>query len=234
MFRKLKTSFLSALLITGVVGGLVGATIPTATTSAACGRFLTLPAWYEGYTDGNCKFTGPPSDQSGGSVSEEGLKQFIWKIALNIIEIILQLIAYIAVAFVIYGGFLYMTSSGSPERASQGLKTIINASVGLAIAVGAVAITNLIWAIVGGSTTNSYGIYTSQAVDVVRAAFQTAYFIAGAVAVIVIIMSGISYITSNGNPGAVSKAKSSLLYSVIGLIVVILANPITVFILERL
>lgn len=228
MFKNLKLSMIGALMFVGLIGGVVGATIPTGTAHATCGGgFLGIPAWYQGMTDGNCNIKSPPRD-------EQGLTVYIWQIALNIVDIVLRVIGYIAVAFVVYGGFIYMTSNGSPDRAARGLKTIINAAVGVALAISAVAIKALLWTIMVGTSTNSYGVYQVEAVSVVSAAFNVAYTIAGAVAVIVIIMSGISYITSNGNAGNIAKAKQSLLYAVIGLIVVIIATPLTQFIIGRL
>lgn len=226
MFKKLKLSFLGALMTAGLVGGVVAATIPTANTSAAsCGQFLTFPAWYKGLTDSNCEIQKPTQ-------TEEGFTKFIWGIALNIFEILLQLIGYVATFFIIYGGFIYLTSAGSPERASQGMKTILNAVIGLVIGFGAVAIKNLIWSIVIGSP-NEYGVYVSSGEEILRQALNTTYTIAGIIAVAVIIISGISYASSSGNPGAVTRAKNMLMYGVIGLVVVIAAFAITSFVAGR-
>jgi hypothetical protein len=60
-----------------------------------------------------------------------------------------------------------------------------------------------------------------------------AYFIAGIIAVVVIILAGLSYITSGNDPSAVSKAKNAILYAVIGLVVVLSAFVITQFVIGR-
>ena len=60
---------------------------------------------------------------------------------------------------------------------------------------------------------------------------NTVYFIAGIISVIVIIVGGFMYITSGGDSGAVGKAKNMILYSVIGLVVVVGAFAITNFVL---
>ena len=57
-------------------------------------------------------------------------------------------------------------------------------------------------------------------------------FILGAIAVIVIIIGGIRYTTSNGDPGQTKAAKDTILYAVIGLIVAILAYAIVSFVLN--
>ncbi|MNQ70201.1 hypothetical protein D3C85_848320 [compost metagenome] len=61
---------------------------------------------------------------------------------------------------------------------------------------------------------------------------NTLLFILGAISVIMIIVSGIRYATSNGDSSAVTSAKNTLMYSVIGLIVAILAYAIVNFVLK--
>lgn len=53
----------------------------------------------------------------------------------------------------------------------------------------------------------------------------------GIVAVIVIIIGGVNYMLSQGDPNKVKKAKDTILYGVIGLVVVLLAFAIVNFIL---
>lgn len=60
-----------------------------------------------------------------------------------------------------------------------------------------------------------------------------AYFVAGIIAVIVIIVGGIMYATSSGEAAAVTKAKNLILYSVIGLVVIFAAFAITNFVIGR-
>lgn len=67
----------------------------------------------------------------------------------------------------------------------------------------------------------------------VKVIVDTLFYILGAVAVIVIILSGISYVTSTGDPGAITKAKSTLTYAVIGLVVAMLAYAIVNFVIVK-
>ena len=55
----------------------------------------------------------------------------------------------------------------------------------------------------------------------------------GFVAVVVIILGGVQYTTSAGDPGKVKKAKDTILYGIIGLVVAILAYAIVNFVLSR-
>ena len=56
----------------------------------------------------------------------------------------------------------------------------------------------------------------------------------GIVAVIVIIIGGVTYMTSSGDAGKVKKAKDTILYGVIGLVVVALAFAIVNFVIANI
>jgi hypothetical protein len=58
--------------------------------------------------------------------------------------------------------------------------------------------------------------------------------VAGVAAVIGIIVGGIRFITASGDPNGISGARNTILFSVIGLIIVVLAQGIVVFVLNRL
>jgi hypothetical protein len=57
--------------------------------------------------------------------------------------------------------------------------------------------------------------------------------IVGIVAVIMIIFGGLRYITSGGNDSSVSGAKNTILYAIIGLIIVALAQVLVRFTLNK-
>lgn len=60
------------------------------------------------------------------------------------------------------------------------------------------------------------------------------YSIVGIVAVVMVILGGISYATSQGDAGKLKKGKDTILYGIIGLIIVLLAFAITNFVLSSL
>jgi hypothetical protein len=62
-------------------------------------------------------------------------EQDIGQIAHKIINWALYLAAIIAVIFIIYGGFLYITSAGNATQAGTGRTTLVNALIGLVIIV---------------------------------------------------------------------------------------------------
>lgn len=62
----------------------------------------------------------------------------------RIIRIFLGFLGVIAIAIIIYGGFLYMTSGGAPNKVEQARKVLINALIGLIIIILSFAITSYI------------------------------------------------------------------------------------------
>lgn len=59
------------------------------------------------------------------------------------------------------------------------------------------------------------------------------YVAAGIVAVIVIIVGGIRYTTSNGDAAKTKSSKNTILYAVVGLVVIIMAAAITDFVIKN-
>ena len=59
------------------------------------------------------------------------------------------------------------------------------------------------------------------------------YLVAGIIAVVSIILAGFKYVTSAGDPAAITKAKNTILYSIIGVVVILLAFTVTWFVIGR-
>ncbi len=145
--NKLSVGILAAVFAVFVGGGVVSLAAPgtsyaAGATCADAKGILTLPVWYRGLnvSDTNCDIVAP--DAVGG------IGPFIWTIVLNGIDIALQLVGYIAVGYIIYGGFAMITANGSPDSVAKARKTILNAVIGLVISIGSVAIVNLIMGII--------------------------------------------------------------------------------------
>ena len=68
---------------------------------------------------------------------------------------------------------------------------------------------------------------------VLRTALNLFSAIIGIIAVVMIMIAGLKYITSQGEPANIATAKNSILYAAIGLVVVELAQVIVRFVLSR-
>ena len=63
---------------------------------------------------------------------------------------------------------------------------------------------------------------------------DTVLFLIGAICVVMIIYGGVRYTISGGESGAVTNAKNTILYAVVGLIIAVLAYAIVNFVIGRL
>lgn len=69
--------------------------------------------------------------------------------------------------------------------------------------------------------------------SVITAVINVLSMVVGVVAVIMIIVGGFKYVTSNGDSSAISSARSTITYAIVGLIIVALAQVIVRFVLAK-
>ncbi|MEX1058990.1 MAG: pilin [Candidatus Saccharimonadales bacterium] len=69
--------------------------------------------------------------------------------------------------------------------------------------------------------------------NLIRKVINLLSLIVGVVAVIMIIIGGLRYITSGGSDTGVTSAKNTILYAIIGLIIVALAQLLVRFVLRQ-
>lgn len=65
-----------------------------------------------------------------------------------------------------------------------------------------------------------------------QGATQVLLYVVGILAVIMIIVGAIRYVTSNGDQSQITSAKNTILYAVVGLVLAVAAGPIISFVLE--
>jgi hypothetical protein len=104
--------------------------------------FLFFPPWYKFLDRVGVDQDGDGTDDSC-ELSVE-IPQDAGKILLAVFEIILRISGIAAVGYILYGGFQYILSQGEPEQTKGAKSTILNAFIGLVVAMLAVAIVNII------------------------------------------------------------------------------------------
>ena len=133
----MKRVYVAVMMIMTMLGGAFAFATPT--YAATCqDSLLGIPAWYRGMQDGNCSFKAP---ETGG---QPDAKKLVLRVALNIIQAGMVIVAYVTIFFLITGGFRYITSAGSSDGMAAAKKTITNAIIGLVIAILAASIVNAI------------------------------------------------------------------------------------------
>lgn len=85
-----------------------------------------------------------PNDQPSLIANQTGGEGDIKELAKKILNFVLTFLAFIAVAFIIYGGFLYVGSGGNDENTGKAKKIIINAIIGIIIIFSSFAIVNTV------------------------------------------------------------------------------------------
>lgn len=219
------------------------------TTSTGDGSFLGMYPWYHGLTKGDSGDLQCVTDNGSGHGSESCMKlsSFIWTAASNVAVDLAVVAALGAIGFIIYGGYLYMFSGGESGKVAAGKKTITNSIIGLAIAMLAKVIFTTIKGVLLNDANNQMIQYNASigsgnykaSFELINASnpglittdlFSWAVGIAGVICVIFLVYGGVLYITSTGDSGKVKKAKDSIMYALIGLAIVGLAQVILSFV----
>jgi len=114
-------------------------------TACTSHGFLGFPTWYN-----YLQTTVVPNPDRSGTTSCSITNFTFWPptdfllIFLAVLDMLLYVAGMIAVVFVIYGGIKYITSQGNPENTKKAQGTIINALIGMVIAILSTTIVNFI------------------------------------------------------------------------------------------
>lgn len=116
------------------------------TTANQCAKpFLGLKPWFaylpnDAFKPGTCDI----EDFSLFGSTGDGSKSNIFPVLLAITDGLVRIAALVAVTYVITAGIKLTTSQGEPDKAKQARETIINALIGLVMAVIAAAVVSYI------------------------------------------------------------------------------------------
>ncbi len=93
----------------------------------------------------------------------QGLNQnsTVGDVFVYVIKIALGIAFAIAVLFVIYGGYQYITSGGNEEQATKGKKTLIYAVIGIVVIILSFVIISVITNLVQSGSSGSGGNYNA-------------------------------------------------------------------------
>ena len=206
---------------------------------------LSTPLLTENATAANvCEHSGSPfgitrwcedlpenPDFTGG---RDAIAKYVITLAANLYGMITDIASYIAVVLVMYGGFLYMTSSGDPGKAMKGQKTIINSVIGIVIVKGADIIFRFVKTLALQAESTS-GVGGAAGIGPLASYVGgKAVFWGGIIAVIMIIWGALQYSASAGDPGKATKAKKTIIHASIGLTLMIVAAVIIMVVINTL
>ncbi len=124
----------------------------------------------------------------------------------------LSLVSIIAAIYLVYAGYLYITSTGDEENSARAKRQIVYAMLGMFIASSALVIVNVI------ASRDATGLIVN-----IRSVVNTLLTILGVAAAVYIIIAGAMYITSTGDQDKSARAKMQIVYALIGIVVIILS-----------
>lgn len=153
------------------------------------------------------------------------------KVIAYIINFGLAFAGAIAAIFVVVSGYQYIVAAGNPEKIEKAKMGLTWSISGFGLVVSAYAIVYLVQRIFNvnrnvaqqipggapGGVPGSAGSILERILDLI-------FTFGAAIAIIFLIIGGYRYVTSQGNPELVEKAKKTVLYSIIGLVVIFVAT----------
>lgn len=148
------------------------------------------------------------------------------------VNFMLQMAAALSLIYIIIAAIRLTTSSGDPGAIATGRKTIIFAVVGLIISVMGMVITSIVQtqaARVAGEADPFFGPN-----GVVTVVVEKLGFAVGVASVIMLIIGGIRFTTSGGDPQSAKAARNTIVYAIIGLIVAFAAALMVSLVLGRI
>lgn len=139
----------------------------------------------------------------------------------NIFNYTMYAAGVIAVVMMVASGFLYIISAGRPDRTKLALNSIMYTAIGFGIVILARSIVDFIMPVAQHQTSLQ---------GVINTGLGLFMWVIGVAAVIVIVVGGIMYATSAGDPGKSKTAKDAIMYAAIGLGVAVLGSAIVNFV----
>lgn len=110
---------------------------------AACStpNFFKFPSWYT-YLGSRMEVRGSHCELK--DMTNQEFIQSIPLIALAFVDVALRIAAFVAIAYVIWGGIQFVIAQGESDRTKRARQTIINALIGLVIALIATGIVTFV------------------------------------------------------------------------------------------
>ena len=131
--------------------------VPVAAEKDCDAAFLTFRPWHYGLTERKVVRDSDGKDRETCEFKmdfdgNDDIVAFVWIIILNIVSILFGIVGYLAIGFLIAGGYFYILARGDPSKIAKGKKTVVSAIVGLVICIMASLIANTIVNVLTGAT----------------------------------------------------------------------------------
>jgi type IV secretory pathway VirB2 component (pilin) len=143
------------------------------------------------------------------------------EVTQNVLDSLQKILGVLAVLFVVIGGLMYILSAGDEKKIETAKKIITGALIGLAIVLAAPAFLREIGNALGWPI-NPHAEATSLK-TIAEKILEFLLSISGIIAIIFLVVGGLTYTTAYGDEKRVETGKKIVLYSVIGIVIILAA-----------
>ena len=134
------------------------------------------------------------------------------------------IIVVISMVFIVIGGLIYITSAGNESRMTMAKGAISAAVIGLAVGVAAPSFLKEIYIALGQRA--SIPPEVSGSIGIAQIAVNVLNFllgIVGTIAIIMLVLAGMMYLTSAGSESRIETAKNMTTWSIVGIAIALAA-----------
>lgn len=138
----------------------------------------------------------------------------------HILTTVQAVVATLAVLMIVVGGIIYITSAGDQGRVELAKKAVWSAIIGLILTVAAPSFLREIYTALGS---NEEAPASKSLSDIIFSVLQTLIGLIGTLAVLMLVVGGIMYMTSGGDQTKSETAVNTIKFAIIGLVVAIIS-----------
>lgn len=130
-----------------------------------------------------------------------------------------NLIVVLAIIFIVIGAVLYITSSGNESRMNTAKSAITAALIGLALGIAAPSFLKEISGALGWGAVDAAIAAAPTLTSVAVKVLNFLLSITGVIAIIMMVIGGLMYLTAGGDEGKTEVGKKIVTYAIIGVLV---------------
>lgn len=142
----------------------------------------------------------------------------------SILGTLRSIIVILSLVFIVIGAVLYITSAGDEGRMKTAKGAITASVIGLAIGLAAPSFLKEIGSVLGWGAVNSSAVAGAATLSQIAAnVLNFLLSIVGVLAIIMLVVGGIMYLTAAGDEDRIDSGKKIVKYSIIGIVVALAA-----------
>lgn len=180
-----------------------------------------------GVSGGTCCISGGGAATNSTSITFTNPLQYdtVEEVLDSILDTLRNIIVILSLVFIVIGAILYITSAGNDKQMTMAKGAVTAAMIGLAIGLAAPSFLKEIGTVLGwDASVNQDAVADAQTLSqIARNVLDFLLSIIGVLAIIMLVVGGIMYLTAAGSEDQLDTAKKIVWYSIIGIAVALAA-----------